>query len=147
MKRRWVGISAAAVMVALSLFAAPSPLFAQPLAAPSSSPAPEPFKGTFEQFRMAREAYLEAIKLRNESIKAINLAFKSAVERANLEYRAALSTARTLDQRSQISSQRKAAITAAIVARDAAITELGDEPIQPQEPLRAKKAPNKGKGR
>jgi hypothetical protein len=145
MRKRGVEISA--VVVALSIFAAPSPLYAQQLAAPTISPAPEPFKGTFEQFRVAREAYLEAVKLRNESIKAINLAFKSAVERANLEYRAALSTAKTLDQRSQISSQRKAAITAAIVARDAAIAELGDEPIQPQEPMRAKKAPNKGKGR
>jgi hypothetical protein len=147
MKKREVRISAAMAVVAFSLLASPAPLSADVHAAPSISPAPEPFKGTFEQFKNAREAYIAEMKLRNEKIKQINISFKSAVEKANSDYRAALSSARTLDQRSQISSQRKTAITAAIVARDLAIFELGEEPMPPQEPLKLKKAPAKGKGR
>lgn len=147
MKKREVRISAAMAVVAFSLLASPAPLSADVHAAPSISPAPEPFKGTFEQFKIAREAYITEMKLRNEKIKQINISFKSAVEKANSDYRAALSSARTLDQRSQISSQRKTAITAAIVARDLAIFELGEEPMPPQEPLKSKKAPVKGKGR
>lgn len=147
MKKREVRISAAMAVFAFSLLASPAPLSADVHAAPSISPAPEPFKGTFEQFKIAREAYIAEMKLRNEKIKQINISFKSAVEKANSDYRAALSSARTLDQRSQISSQRKTAITAAIVARDLAIFELGEEPMPPQEPLKSKKAPVKGKGR
>jgi hypothetical protein len=147
MKKREVRVSAAMAVVAFSLLASPAPLSADVHAAPSISPAPEPFKGTFEQFKIAREAYIAEMKLRNEKIKQINISFKSAVEKANSDYRAAISSARTLDQRSQISSQRKTAITAAIVARDLAIFELGEEPMPPQEPLKLKKAPVKGKGR
>ena len=88
-----------------------------------------------------------AVKIRSQQIKEINNTFKSACDKATKDYKFAMSLARTPDQKNLESSNRKYAISAAIVARDAAIVALGPEPIAPMEPIKSMKASSKNKSR
>ncbi len=144
--KRSVKAGAAAIAL-IATFTSQAPLFADVIAQPSASPAAEPFKGTFEQFRVAKEAYIEAQRIRSQQIKLINLTFKLAIDKSTLDFRNAMAVAKNPDQKTQIASQRKSAVSAAIIARDAAIEALGEEPLPPVEPLKLKKAPAKNKSR
>jgi hypothetical protein len=142
--KRSAGAAAIAIFATLTC---QTPLFADAIAQPSASPAAEPFRGTIEQFKVAKEEYIEAQRIRSQQIKIINLNFKLAIDKSTLDFRNAMALAKNPDQKTQIASQRKSAVSAAIIARDAAIEALGAEPIPPVEPVKAKKAPAKNKGR
>lgn len=133
--------------LASSLFAASlisaSPSFAEP----TPTPSPESTRSPIEQFKVDREAYLDALKLRSQQIKLINNLFKESCDKAAKDYRAAMSIARTPDQKNYAASLRKTAVAAAIVARDAAINLLGPEPVPPIEPAKPLKVSAKKKQR
>jgi hypothetical protein len=77
----------------------------------------------------------------------INNVFKAAVDKANSDARTAMSAATTPLQKTTISSNRRAAIDAAINARDISIAGLGPMPTPPVEPVRPEKQQsNNGKG-
>ena len=119
---------------------------------PSPSPSSTIIRTPLEQYKYDREIYLNAVKARDAAIRQINAAFKVAVEKSTQDYKAAMSLARTPDQKVMANSNRKSAIAAAINQRDAAIDELGEEPIPPTEPakitrFKAPKEQSKSKNR
>ncbi len=141
------GIVAGVLIAAL---ASPSLAIAEPT--PSPSPTSTVIRTPIEQYKYDREVYLNEVKARDIAIRQINTAFKSAIERATQDYKSAIATARTPDQKVLANSARKNAITAAISQRDAAIAALGDEPTPPVEPakstrFKAPKEQTKGKNR
>jgi hypothetical protein len=111
------------------------------------SPAPDNYKQAMDQYRVNRDLYISAMRVRNEQIRAINLQFKSACENALTDFKTAMSQARTPDQKNLAIAARKSAVSAAIVARDLAITALGAEPTPPLEPTKPQKAKGKKKSR
>ena len=140
-------VRGAIAIIALTAITSSSPIHADVIARPSASPYPDTFKGTMDQFRVLHDEYLELIFIRTQQMKLINRLFKNAIEKTNIEYRSAMAVAKNLDQRSLAASQRKAAVAAAIIARDASITALGPEPTPPPEPQKMKKSPIKSKVR
>ena len=140
--RKGLRSAAIAAIVATSLLA-PTASFADP----APTPSPESTRSPLEQFKFDREAYLEAIKVRSQQIRIINNIFKESCDKAARDYKAAMSVARTPDQKNYAATLRKNAVSAAIVARDAAITALGAEPIPPIEPAKPLKISSKKKQR
>lgn len=137
--RRSVAIAA---LVATS-FLAPTASYAEP----TPTPSPTSTRTPLEQFKIDRQVYLDSLKERSQQIKAINIIFKESCEKAVREYRNSMASARTPDQKNIAATLRKNAVTAAIVARDLAITALGPEPIQPVEPSKPLKVSSKKKQR
>ena len=139
---------AAAIAVSAVLF---SPLSASADPTPSPSPTLDTFRAAQEQYKKDREIYLSSLRDREIKLRAINASFKSAVDKAALEAKTALALATTPDQKHSINATRRAAITAAIVAREGAIANLGPLPTPPAEPLKPGKAApfgmNEQKGR
>ena len=120
---------------------------ASALAEPTPAPSPESTRSPFEQFKIDRDAYLEAIRVRSQQIRVINNIFKESCDKSARDFKLAMSQARTPDQKNLANTLRKNAVSAAIVARDAAITALGPEPIAPIEPTKPMKIANKKKQR
>ena len=137
-------VARAAIIATLIAVSSSSPILA--MAEPTPAPTSDPARNPMEQFRIDRENYANAMKMRALNIRNINIAFKSACDKAALDYKNAMSTARTPDQKNLAASARKSAISTAIIARDSAITALGPEPLPPIEPAKPLKAP-KGKAR
>lgn len=133
----------AVVLTLASLLLSPIASFAEP----SPSPSPEVTRSPYEQFKIDRENYLDAMKIRSQQIKNINIVFKELCDKAARDYRAAMASARTPDQKNNVATARKNAISAAIVARDAAIAALGAEPVPPIDPAKPLKASNKKRQR
>lgn len=128
----------------------PSLAIAEPT--PTPSPTSTVIRTPIEQYKYDREIYLLEVKARDLAIRQINSAFKAAIEKSSQDYKAAISTARTPDQKVMAISNRKSAITAAISQRDLAISELGEAPTPPIEPsknsrFKAPKEQAKGKNR
>lgn len=142
---------AAAATLALSLCLSGSTVaVAEPT--PSPSPTSTIIRTPLEQYKYDREIYLNAVKARDIAIRQINATFKAAIEKSTQDYKAAMSLARTPDQKVLANTNRKSAIAAAINQRDAAIEELGEEPTPPIEPakvtrFKAPKEQSKGKNR
>ena len=136
------GAVGAVLLICLS-----SPLAASADPTPSPSNSGENGKKIFEQFQIARDAYNEILRIRSQQIKEINKAFKAAIEKSTLDYRNAMAVAKNPDQKNLVASARKAAVSAAIIARDNAIAALGAEPTPPAEPMKSKKTLTKSKGR
>jgi hypothetical protein len=134
--------AAIAAIIATSLLV-PVASFAEP----TPTPSPESTRSPFEQFKIDREAYLEAMKVRSQQIRVINNIFKESCDKAAKDYKSAMSVARTPDQKNYAATLRKNAVSAAIVARDAAINALGAEPIPPIEPAKPLKISSKKKQR
>lgn len=132
----------AATCVALSLLA-PTAAFAEPTPAPTSDSPRSPL----EQYRFDRDAYLEAIKIRSQQIRLINIIFKDNCDKAARDFKIAMSVARTPDQKNYAATLRKNAVSAAIIARDTAIAALGAEPVPPIEPAKPLKVATKKKQR
>lgn len=147
MRRFGKAHGALALVILSASLTSPSPATADAIAAPSPSPSIESFKGSIEQYKIAKEAFIEAVKIRNQQIREINLEFKIAIEKSTQDFRNAMALAKNPDQKTIIASARKSAVSAAIIARDAAIEALGEEPVPPIEPSKFKKAPTKSKNR
>lgn len=106
----------------------------------SQSPLPSPTATTFkvlqEQYKKDREAFLQAVKNREQRMREINSAFKASVDKATYDAKTLMATATTPDQKNAISAQRRNAVAAAIVARESAVEALGPLPTPPAEPVR-----------
>ena len=109
---------------------------ADSLPSPTPSVNSDPYKVAMEQFKRDRDAFMLAMRDRENKMRDINIAFKSAVDKANLDARTALTTASTPLQKTTITAARRNAIDTAINARDTAIAALGDMPTPPVEPTR-----------
>lgn len=129
-------------LVAISLLA-PTSSHAEP----TPSPTTDMQRSPREQYRLDRDAFLEAIKVRSQQIRAINIVFKDSCDKAQKDYKYAMSVAKTPGQKNVAATVRKNAVSAAIIARDNAITALGDVPVPPIEPAKPLKATNKKKQR
>ena len=129
-------VAIVATLIAISAIS-PSTAMAEPTPAPTSDSARNPM----EQFRIDRENYINAMRMRDLVIKNINIAFKSACDKATVDFKSAMATARTPDQKNIAATARKSAVSAAIVARDSAIAALGAEPLPPIEPAKPLKTP------
>ena len=124
-------------------------LSATPSALADQTPAPtvETYKAAVEQYKLDREIYGAAMRTRSQQIKAINLAFKNACDKAAQDFKSAMSIARTPDQKNLANATRKNAISAAILARDVAIANLGELPEPPLEPQKPAKVSAKNRSR
>ena len=134
--------AAVAALVALS-FLSPTTAFADPTPAPTSDSLRTPL----EQYRLDRDAFLEALKVRSQQIRLINIEFKESCDKAARDFKMSMSVARTPDQKNNAATIRKNAVSAAIVARDNAIASLGAEPVPPIEPTKPLKVTAKKKQR
>jgi hypothetical protein len=141
MRKEW-STRASIVAIVTSLFAL-SPISAYA----DSTPTPDASRSAFEQYRIDRENYLAAVKQRSAAIRNINIAFKSACDKAAYDFKSAMAVARTPDQKNAAVTARKNAISAAIVIRDDSIAALGAEPVPPVEPMKPFKVSSKNKSR
>ncbi len=112
-----------------------------------TTPAPDAFKAAMDQYRADRDIYMNAMRQRSQQIRSINILFKNSCDTALNDFKSAMSQARTPDQKNAAIASRKNAISAAIIARDAAINALGTEPTPPAEPIKPAQAPGKNKSR
>jgi hypothetical protein len=136
MKREGLGrVFIAATLITASAVT-PNIAFADQTPAPTPAPTLDPARNPMEQFRIDRENYNNAMRLRDLTIKNINIAFKSACDKAALDFKSAMSSSKTPDQKNLAVTARKSAISAAIIARDSAIAALGAEPLPPIEPAK-----------
>jgi hypothetical protein len=106
---------------------------------PRVSATPNPYKSSVDQFRVDRDNYVTAMKIRSQQIRAINMNFKIACDLATSNFLREIAQARTPDQKNLAVSNRKSAISAAVAARDFAINQLGLEPTPPTEPQKPAK--------
>ena len=139
-------IAAIAALLAASVFT-PTALFADPTPTPTPTPSPEVTRSPFEQYKIDREIYLEAIKIRSLQIRVINNVFKERCDKAARDFKNAMSIAKSLDQKNLAATLRKNAVSAAIAARDISINALGAEPTPPIEPAKPLKVSSKKKKR
>jgi hypothetical protein len=127
-----------------------APIFSPSLASADPTPAPSPSisRTPLEQFKFDREQFMVATRQRDFAIRVINQNFKMAIDKSTQDFRIAMQSAKTPDQKFQATNNRKNAVNLAISARDAAITALGPEPTPPAEPPKAAKTKSqKDKGR
>mgnify|MGYP006947912464 CR=1 FL=1 len=106
-----------------------------------ASPAPTPttldeYRAAMDQFKAARDTFNQALRQRDQQIRAINTTFKTAVDKATRDAKVALASAKTPEEKSAIVTARQSAIAAAIAARDSAIAALPDPGVPPMEPAR-----------
>lgn len=143
MKTRVVKGVIAILATASALLLSPNTASAEP----SPSAAPQAPRSPQDQFRNDRQNFMELMRQRGELIRTININFKNACDKANLDFKNAMASAKTPDQKNAAVNARKTAISNAILERDNAIAALGAEPTPPAEPMRSMKAPGKGKSR
>ncbi|ASY16227.1 hypothetical protein A1sIA56_04875 [Candidatus Planktophila sulfonica] len=130
----------ATIALSVALFSlALTPSHADVTPAPTPSPTATSFKALQEQYKKDREAFIQAVKNREQRIREINSAFKASVDKATYEAKTLMATATTPDQKNAISAQRRSAVAAAIVARESAVAALGSLPTPPTEPVRPTK--------
>ena len=143
MKKSVIAKGVTPLLLAISSLA----LAPQAFADPTPAPAVDLYKAALEQYKLDKEIYIAAMRTRSQQIKAINLAFKNSCDRAAQEFKSAMATAKTPDQKNLANAARKSAISEAILARDAAITNLGSLPMPPIEPMKPMKVSSKNKSR
>ena len=132
---RQATIALSVVLFSLAL----TPSHADVTPSPTPSPTATSFKALQEQYKKDREAFIQAVKNREQRIREINSAFKASVDKATYEAKTLMATATTPDQKNAISAQRRSAVAAAIVARESAVAALGSLPTPPTEPVRPTK--------
>lgn len=115
-------------------------------ATPAPNPLMDSFKAAQEQFKKDRDIFMAAMRDREMNMRDINSAFKSAVDKASTDAKSAMSNATTPEQKNSINTARRAAVAAAIVARESAISALGPMPTPPIEPVRPAKSAPQGMG-
>ena len=106
---------------------------------PSPTPTFDSFKAAQEQYKKDRDAFVAALRDRDMKMRSINATFKGSVDKATTDARAAMALATSPDQKNSINSTRRAAVAAAIVARESAIAALGPLPTPPVEPIKPPK--------
>jgi hypothetical protein len=137
MRRNYRQATIALSVVLFSLALTPSHADVTP--SPTPSPTATSFKALQEQYKKDREAFIQAVRNREQRIREINSAFKASVDKATYEAKTLMATATTPDQKNAISAQRRSAVAAAIVARESAVAALGSLPTPPTEPVRPTK--------
>jgi len=88
------------------------------------------------QYKLDLDQYRSLVQAREKARSEINRTFMLAVNDANREARTALKLAKTAAAKNEILSKQKIAVTAASVARDAAIATLGSPPTPPVKPVK-----------
>jgi hypothetical protein len=88
------------------------------------------------QYKIDLDQYRAAVQVREQARMQINRTFMLNVEAANRDARTALKVAKTAAAKNEILSNQKIAVTAASVARDAAIAALGALPTPPVKPVK-----------
>ena len=103
----------------------------------SAEPTPSPdYQMLMSQYKLDLDQYRTLVKTREQSRMQINRTFMLTVEAANRDARTALKLAKTAAAKNEILSNQKFAVTAASVARDAAIAALGALPTPPVKPIK-----------
>jgi hypothetical protein len=128
MRRRGIAL----VVISLTL------LFSSSLnasAEPTPSPSPD-YKMLMNQYKLDFDNYRALVQAREKARSQINRSFMLAVEEANRAARTSLKLAKTAAAKNEILSKQKIAVTAASVARDAAIVALGTLPTPPVKPVK-----------
>jgi hypothetical protein len=106
-------------------------------AEPTPSPSPSPdYQMLMNQYKLDFDQYRALVQVREKARSEINRTFMLAVNEANREARTAMKLAKTAAAKNEIISQQKVAVTAASVARDAAIAALGALPTPPVKPVK-----------
>ncbi|MEY4020507.1 MAG: hypothetical protein RL484_659 [Actinomycetota bacterium] len=119
-----------------------APAYADPT--PTPSPSIDSFKAAQEQYKIDRDAYMNALRDREIKMRAINSTFKFTVDKSTSDAKSAMTTATTPEQKNSITAARRAAIASAIVARESAIAALGPIPTPPLPPQRPSKIAPQG---
>ncbi len=104
---------------------------------PTPTATTDAYKSPLEQYKLDRDAYVQAMKERDFRMRVINAIFKNSIDKANADARAAMLNAITPEQKTSTSSARRNAIALAITMRDAAILALGPMPTPPAKPERS----------
>ena len=106
-------------------------------AEPTPSPSPSPdYQMLMNQYRLDLDRYRDLVQAREKARSQINRTFMVAVNDANQEARMTMKLAKTAAIKNEILSKQKIAVTAASVARDAAIAALGALPTPPVKPIK-----------
>ena len=106
-------------------------------AEPTPSPSPSPdYQMLMNQFKLDLDRYRDLVQAREKARSQINRTFMLAVNDANQEARMTMKLAKTAAIKNEILSKQKIAVTAASVARDAAIAALGALPTPPVKPIK-----------
>jgi len=104
-------------------------------AEPTPSPSPD-YQMLMSQYKLDLDQYRSLVQAREKARSEINRTFMLAVNDANREARTAMKLAKTAAVKNEIISKQKIAVTAASVARDAAIATLGSPPTPPVKPVK-----------
>ena len=106
-------------------------------AEPTPSPSPSPdYQMLMNQYRLDLDRFRDLVQAREKARSQINRTFMLAVNDANHEARMTMKLAKTAAIKNEILSKQKIAVTAASVARDAAIAALGALPTPPVKPIK-----------
>jgi hypothetical protein len=126
----------ALVVISLTLlFSSTLNASAEPTPSPSPSPSPD-YQMLINQYKLDFDQYRALVQAREKARSQINRTFMLAVNDANYEARMTMKIAKTAATKNEILSKQKIAITAASVARDAAIAALGALPTPPIKPVK-----------
>ena len=106
-------------------------------AEPTPSPSPSPdYQVLMNQYKLDLDRFRDLVQAREKARSQINRTFMLAVNDANQEARMTMKLAKTAAIKNEILSKQKIAVTAASVARDAAIAALGALPTPPVKPIK-----------
>ena len=104
-------------------------------AEPTPSPSPD-YQVLMNQYKLDLDRFRDLVQAREKARSQINRTFMLAVNDANQEARMTMKLAKTAAMKNEILSKQKIAVTAASVARDAAIAALGALPTPPVKPIK-----------
>ena len=104
-------------------------------AEPTPSPSPD-YQVLMNQYKLDLDRFRDLVQAREKARSQINRTFMLAVNDANQEARMTMKLAKTAAIKNEILSKQKIAVTAASVARDAAIAALGALPTPPVKPIK-----------
>ena len=124
-----------ALVVILLTFLFSSSINASAEPTPSPSPSPD-YQMLMNQYKLDLNRYRDLVQAREKARSQINRTFMVAVNDANQEARLTMKIAKTAAAKNEIISKQKIAVTAASVARDAAIATLGSLPTPPVKPIK-----------
>jgi hypothetical protein len=106
-------------------------------ASADATPSPSPdYQMLMNQYKLDFDQYRALVQVREKARTQINRTFMLAVETANRDARTDMKLAKTAAAKNEILSKQKVAVTAASVARDAAIAALGALPTPPVKPVK-----------